>query len=58
MPKNMNVDNTLPVDKTTKAVGTRGDSAMARNHSGNHHGNRARAQHRRGTKATRGPKSM
>jgi hypothetical protein len=57
MPKNMNVDNTLPVEKSTKSVGTRGESALARNTSGNHHGNRAPASHKRGTKATRGPKS-
>lgn len=58
MPKNMNVDNTIPIDKTTKSVGTRGESSFARNTSGNHHGNRGRAQNRRGSKATRAPKSM
>lgn len=58
MPKNMNVDNTLPIDKTSSSVGTRGESALARNKSGNHHGNRGRASHQRGTKATRSPKNM
>lgn len=58
MPKNMNMDNTLPVDRTSKSVGTRGDSAFARNRSGNHFGNRSRAISQRGTKATRTPKSL
>lgn len=58
MPKNMNVDNTLPVNKSSKSVGSRGESSFARNISGNHFGNRGRAQNRRGSKATRSPKSM
>jgi hypothetical protein len=57
MPKNMNVDNTLPVNKSTRSVGTRGESAMARNKSGNHQGNRSPARHQGNTKATRTPKS-
>ena len=57
MPKNMHVENTTPTGKSSYSSGTRGDSAFARNTSGNHHGNRARANRGRGTKSTRVPKS-
>lgn len=57
MPKNLHVDNSIPVDRSSYSSGTRGESATARNLSGNHHGNRARAQRGRGVKSTRTPKS-
>lgn len=43
MSKNMHVENGIPIGKASSSVGTRGDSATARNKSGNHQGNRARS---------------
>lgn len=57
MAKNSHVENSSPVEKSTYSTGTRGESANARNMSGNHNGNRAPANRARGAKNTRTPKS-
>lgn len=47
MPKNMHIENTTnPVSKSSTSVGTRGESAVARNKSGNHQGNRVGSNRR------------
>jgi hypothetical protein len=46
MAKNMNVINSIPQNKTTNSVGTRGESAIARNNSGNRYGNRGKSNRR------------
>lgn len=59
MAKNMNVENSSPIDKSSYSTGTRGESAIARNKSGNHHGNRmGKSRYQRGVKSTRLPKSF
>jgi hypothetical protein len=50
-------DEALTVLKSNNGPGTRGDSAGARNKSGNHTGNRTGATRSRGYKTTRYPKS-
>lgn len=44
MSKTRNKNSELPVTKASYSTGTRGDSALHRNQSGNHHGNRHKAQ--------------
>lgn len=46
MSKNSHVVNGIPNRKSSTSVGTRGESATARNQSGNHHGNRYRSNRR------------
>lgn len=43
MSKARNKNSDTPVDKTSNSTGTRGESAFQRDQSGNHHGNRQRA---------------
>lgn len=47
------------IEKLNKSVGSRGESAIARNRSGNHQGNRVNVQHGgTRTRSKRSPKSM
>lgn len=43
MSKTRNKGTDVPVHKTSTSTGSRGESAFQRDQSGNHHGNRARA---------------
>lgn len=43
MSKNKTNMNNVPPEKTNTSTGARGDSALHRNQSGNHHGNRVKS---------------
>lgn len=43
MSKARNKSTDTPVEKTSTSTGTRGESAFQRDQSGNHHGNRQKA---------------
>jgi hypothetical protein len=44
MSKTQNSNSNVPTEKSSYSTGTRGESALQRNISGNHHGNRQKSR--------------